>query len=217
MCAIVGSFDTDKLKELAKLNLYRGNHTHSLSLFNTQTGNISILKKDGPLDVDNINIPVNHYGIVHVQAPTSKVQEHLPIHPAIHKDSEQLSALWHNGIIKDNKLAALRDSLSYIPEESWYLEWDTHLILLKLLDNGTPDEFVDGSFSCLWYNDRSLFLFRNEISPMFIDENMNISSTKFENSSATQPNIMFKLDLVNKRLLKRAEFKTKENPYFFID
>lgn len=216
MCAIVGSLDTDKLKELARLNEYRGNFTHSISYYDIDNKHITINKHIGPLDINSIDIPKRHYGVCHLQAPTSQVQEHLPIHPAM-KLGTDITALWHNGIIKDNKLPLLRDSLVSVTEDTWKLGWDTYLILLKVLEKGVPDEFVDGSYSCLWYNQGSFYLFRNEISPMFIDDDMNISSTKFEGSRPTKPNIKLKLDLNNKRLVEMDTFKTKENPYFFID
>jgi hypothetical protein len=63
----------------------------------------------------------------------------------------------------------------------------------------------------------SLYLFRNEISPMFIDKQMNISSTKFEDSEETCPNVVFRMDLNYNNLINVGEFKTAENPYYFTE
>ena len=35
MCSIVGSFDIDRLRQLAELNAYRGTHSHSLYAFDS--------------------------------------------------------------------------------------------------------------------------------------------------------------------------------------
>ena len=74
---------------------------------------------------------------------------------------------------------------------------------------------IDGTFSCLYANNNSLFLFRNEISPMFIDKDFNLSSTKFAGSKATEPNELLIVDLSNKKLNTKFTFTTKENPYFW--
>ena len=94
------------------------------------------------------------------------------------------------------------------------VEWDTellhrHLVLGNDLDN------VDGTFSCVRYTKDNLYLFRNEISPLFYDEDMNISSTKFDNSLETESGVMYQMNLVNNSLELINRFETKENPYYF--
>jgi hypothetical protein len=51
---------------------------------------------------------------------------------------------------------------------------------------------------------------------MFIDDEMNISSTKFTNSSSTQPDKVYKLDLQNGTYAPIYTFATVENPYYFL-
>jgi len=50
---------------------------------------------------------------------------------------------------------------------------------------------------------------------MFIDDQLNISSTKFDGSKPTRPNLIFKMNFDEMVLEEEAEFKTKENPYYF--
>ena len=45
MCSIIGSFDKDKLVELADLNRYRGEHSHSLYVFCPETYGIKFQHK----------------------------------------------------------------------------------------------------------------------------------------------------------------------------
>lgn len=216
MCAIVGSFDTKKLRDLVVLNSYRGQHSHSISYYNIETKLMTVTQNLGELPLDDINIPEGHYGICHIQAPTTEAKDSSSIHPATLFDGTAIHALWHNGIVKDSSVQKLKEEL-HTPQTTW----DTELILRKLATSGSPDN-IDGTFSCLWYRPTEmgrgdLILFRNEISPMFIDSDMNISSTKFENSTSTKANYMLKMDMVERTLQPVGVFKTVENPYFFWD
>jgi hypothetical protein len=75
---------------------------------------------------------------------------------------------------------------------------------------------VNGTFACVMYNfGLNLYTFRNEISPLFIDDDMNISSTKFDNSRPIDPNIVWRMDLKQHKMYPEAYFETLENPYFF--
>lgn len=136
----------------------------------------------------------NGYLIGHSQAPTSKTSH---IHPAAYKNAK----LWHNGLI-----LGMND------------KWDTEYILTSIHDNGFKSlSDLEGSFACVYQIDNELFVFRNELSPLFIDDDLNISSTKFIYCHDVEPNVIFKVDLFNKRLIKISEFKTKNNPYYFND
>jgi hypothetical protein len=61
-----------------------------------------------------------------------------------------------------------------------------------------------------------LQLFRNLISPMFIDDNHNISSTKFENSQSLPANIVWTFN-PGEGIIRDGIFNTVENPYYGID
>ena len=58
-------------------------------------------------------------------------------------------------------------------------------------------------------------VFRNEISPLFIDEDFNISSTKTDGFTSIEPNKMFVFEPLGKELSLIKEFNTVENPYYF--
>lgn len=222
MCAIVGSFSRDKLLELIKLNSYRGSHSYSFSLYDTYLGRLTIVKRAlGEFDESIVDIPYRHYAIAHVQAPTTESKDNSSIHPAladiestftVNKDTTHYQykhALWHNGILKAGYCDELR-------KRHGEISWDTNLLLCEMLTDGWYSlDKVDGTFSCLYYVNGGLHLFRNEISPMFIDSEMNMSSTKFEGSTSTEPNKVLRVELGNKTVAPIHTFKTVENPYYF--
>lgn len=207
MCSIIGSFDKDTIVDLCELNAYRGQHSHSISYYDLEHNDFFMIEKSmGPIKYDKIDIPDNHYCIVHMQAPTTDVKNDFSIHPAmIDRD-----VLWHNGIIKAKEITRLQEK--YHTDA----EWDTYILLMHMMSEGTPD-CIDGTFSCLWYDSYRLYLFRNEISPMFIDDNFNISSTKFKNSHPTQPNCILLFEPGLKNIVPILHFNTVENPYYFGD
>jgi hypothetical protein len=208
MCAIIGSFDLDKLKELVELNSYRGNHSFSFGEYDLETKEFRQLRKSfGGFNLGGIPIRNNCYYIAHIQAPTTQAISHNNIHPSEWEDS----LLWHNGILKEKFIDYLQSELNSNDE------WDTHLLHKYIKYSGAYEALdgLDGTFSCL-YNYKDIFrLFRNEISPMFMDDDLNLSSTKFPNSYPTPPNQVLEIDFENKKLIKLYEFTTFENPYYF--
>lgn len=207
MCAIVASFNKNKLIELIKLNSYRGSHSYSYSTI-SDDGLSVIVQALGSIDPDIIDIDkTGAYGIVHIQAPTTDATSTDSIHPA----REHYTALWHNGIIKASHVKKMQTKFGSDTN------WDTQLLLRAI--NKSRDELndVDGSFSCLWHDGVGTYLFRNSISPMFYDKELNISSTKFDGSLSTPANKILQLDFKAKALYNDGEFKTVENPYFFMD
>lgn len=218
MCAIVGSRSINILKDLVALNSYRGSESYSYSWFNIYTHSLVIVQRgQGTLDIDKVILPSDCYGIVHIQAPTNNEGACSTIHPAIvmkqpYPEYTPDCALWHNGIIK-------ADIVDKISEETG-TKWDTMQILRKITSSDdnwwdSLNEF-DGSFSCLMYvRTKGLFMFRNQISPMYVDVNLNVSSTKFEGSVQTQPDIAWKIDPLTNKMKEVGRFKTVENPYYF--
>jgi len=208
MCAIIGSFSKDKLIELIDLNSYRGSHSYSFSRLHLH-GDLHVFNKGmGTFDKALLDIlDEGDYGIIHIQAPTTEARDFDSVHPA----REWFTALWHNGIIKANYVKEMQARFGNDTE------WDTQLLLRAV--NTSRDEInnVDGSFSCLWYDGAGAYLFRNDISPMFYDDQLNISSTKFNGSIPTPPNKFLYMDLETRALYNRGEFKTVENPYYFGD
>lgn len=201
MCAISGSFKKAKLLELYKLNAYRGEMSHSLTSFEYDNENrlrLGVLFQDtGPLNEEVLNAmhdKEDRFFVAHSQAPTTDTNN---IHPAVYGDA----LLWHNGIVKQKTLSPGT--------------WDTQWLLERILNYGwSALSRVDGTFACIMYNNGELYVFRNEISPLFFDYDFNFSSTKFENSFPVPPNIVHRLVLTHKVFEREAYFETFENPYY---
>lgn len=220
MCSIIGTFDTAKLKELAALNSYRGEYSHSVSFYSlAEQKVVSVQKGMGPLPVDKISIPDGFYAICHQQAPTGELQNARNIHPA----QIMSSMLWHNGILKPATIDRLKE------KHKAMTSWDTMLMLYTLVQgwDGNPLADIDGTFACIYadsvpfilsgdlQNTHDLFLFRNELAPLFIDDKYNVSSTKFDGSRSLEPNVVWKFEPGVAITDSGQHFKTAENPYYF--
>ena len=83
---------------------------------------------------------------------------------------------------------------------------------LKRFEAGISE--ADGTFACMMYHGHRMFVFRNEISPLF-SNGTTFSSTKFEDSIPVPPNTMWSLNFETSVLEKKWKFETKENPYHF--
>jgi hypothetical protein len=205
MCAITASFDPVKLKELYKLNAYRGELSWSLcsfSIYKKNRAELNTLFQDnGVMPGDILNIATamaeHKFFVAHSQAPTTQAGH---MHPAVYGDT----LLWHNGIIKQKALE--------------HNTWDTLWLLEQITSYGWSSlSRIDGSFACIMYNGGEMFVFRNELSPLFYDIDFNFSSTKFKDSPESvelPPNRVFKLDLEHKQLTVVAYFETHTNPYY---
>mgnify|MGYP000597230870 CR=1 FL=1 len=215
MCSIIASFDKDKLKELAALNEYRGTHSHSISFYSlSEQKVVSVHKGMGPLPVDQIHISPGYYCICHQQAPTGEMLNITRAHPA----AAGLSNLWHNGILKPATIERLKQ------KHNAQTSWDTALFLYDIVQNefNTLSE-IDGTFACILalhnldknYPISTLFLFRNELAPLFVDDKYNVSSTKFEGSRSLEPNVVWQFEPGVAITDTGHHFKTKENPYYF--
>lgn len=217
MCAIIGAPTAELFKQLYDYNSYRGKVSYSVARFLFDQDGLADLiflsQMPGELNVQDIkeySQPVQgnriSYWIGHTQAPTGT---HSRIHPAEYKGAR----LWHNGIVKADKTQG----------------WDTEEILRGVVDHGfsTLSE-VDGTFACVLHMDRRVYIFRNEIAPLFDDEDDYatspcISSTKWDDegvNSTIRANTVWALEpdrsfpnVLTKRYV--SSFKTKENPYYF--
>lgn len=202
MCAIVGSFNKFKLYELYKLNNYRGELSYSFTRFNPNELEIEFMTKDSgkmPDDLIETQGICSKFMLTHSQAPTTDASTDN-VHPSNINDT----LLWHNGIIKQRVIS--------------HQIWDTQWLHEQILEKGWDVlSEIDGTFACVMYKNNNLYAFRNEISPLFYDDDFNFSSTQFDNSMPLPANLVFRLDLKDKKLVGVAKFKTYENPYFFID
>lgn len=208
MCAIFGSYSIVKLTELAELNSYRGQHSFSFAEYNTVTKELNMRRKClGAFSLDGLEISRGMYYISHIQAPTTGASAIESIHPSVRKDGDDL--LWHNGILKEKYVSSVQTKLNTSQQ------WDTALMHESLDSSWNELSEVDGTFSCLNYKNGLLYLFRNEISPMFYDGQLNISSTKFQGSTSTDANEVLKINFDNNDFESISKFSTKENPYYF--
>jgi hypothetical protein len=203
MCAIIGSLYKEKLKDLYNLNAYRGELNYSLATFTPYKGKLEfqiLFQDSGKMPdtlIDGIPCKEGDFIIAHSQAPTTNSNS---IHPAVYGDA----LLWHNGIIKQNTLSPGT--------------WDTAWLLEQIINYGWSSlSRVNGTFACIMYLNENLYVFRNEISPLFIDEHFNISSTKYQGSVSLTPNRVWKLNFETMYLDAIAYFKTMENPYYISE
>lgn len=225
MCSITASFSTERIKELIEMNRYRGEFSHSITYLDTHTMNlVHVHRALGPINTKDIILPnkmSDVYVIVHQQAPTGDTNKD-DIHPA----SDTVNYLWHNGILKTKTIEELQKQYDdffldpYFPK----ITWDTKLLLMHLSYCGYPKD-IDGSFACLYYKgkrydsslDPKLYVFRNLLSPLFMDNSFTFSSTKFNGSYPVMPHHMFNVDLKNKKLTSENVFTTMENPYVGLE
>lgn len=212
MCAIFGSRDLDTFLQLAELNLYRGSHSYSVAAFNIEEGRIEFAHKQfGEFYYGHLPESTalgKHFLIGHVQAPTTEATLQENIHPCEYHGTY----LWHNGIIKASFCEQMRTNMGVNHQ------WDTRLLHEWIVKDQNLSA-VDGTFSCLLYQYQALFLLRNEISPMYVDDKLNISSTRFENSVQTQPGQILRFNFESNKLEQEPykSFETKNNPYYFGD
>ena len=204
MCGIVASFDKNKFNELMKLNSYRGNFSYSIMCFDYIKKEVkSLYKMFGEYDENILNKFdfENVYYIGHQQAPTGGLtKDQNRIHPS----EIDNSFLYHNGMLKN----------SFLLKYDWEKEWDTKLLHKLVLEDINNLDKIEGSFSCLYINNDEIKLFRNQLSPLYIDIDLNISSAKFENSKSTKENVIYNIDFKSKEIKIVSEFNNCENIYF---
>jgi len=201
MCGIFASFNKETLKKLYEINRYRGEVNYSLCSFGIEDEGVrmrGLVRQEGTMPTDAIDkflVVTDDFMVGHIQAPTSVASS---IHPA----ELDTKLLWHNGIIKQSTIQGS--------------SWDTQWMLERLVSKGVSElSNFDGTFACVLYSLNGLFVFRNEISPMFIDDELSISSTKFQGSMPLPPNTFFEINLSTRKLSALYKFTTKENPYYF--
>lgn len=210
MCGISASLNKDKFIELMKLNSYRGNFSYSVMVFDYINKKILYLNKSfGEFDekiIENLNFE-NVYYIGHQQSPTGGlIKDYERIHPSILNDDCNTSYLYHNGLLKND----------YLKKFNHENRWDTELIHKFI----RKDDFnqlgnMQGSFSCLFIDkDKNIKLFRNALSPMFVDKNLNVSSVKFNGCEKTSYNKIYTIDFENKSFNIDFVFNNEELIYF---
>lgn len=175
--AIFGSFSQEKIISLAKLNEDNEQYAHSICYYDVNEQNIfSIQRNFGPLDYSNVDIPVQHYCIIHIQ---DQFEEFIT--PS---EYNNIHYMWMDGSLDIEIIQRLQ--VLYNENKSW----DSYLMLRFLIDHISP-KGMKGSFGCILYDTLGLYLFRNEHIPLNIDFNGNISTIKFTGSYPLDANKLY--------------------------
>lgn len=211
MCGIIGSFNKDKLIELSLKNSARGNKAYSLTVIDSNTSLVyKEIKSKGLFssevfdklgDIELLNV----YYILHIQSPTAVTNlTEDTIHPAVNNNHK----IWHNGMLLPKTIDEL--NLKNNSNE----QWDTKIILDELVNNGFDClNGMEGSFGIIYSNGNKFYMFRNNIIPLFIDNDLNISSAKFENSNLIESNIIYEINFTDKQIIKFKQITNEHNPY----
>jgi glucosamine 6-phosphate synthetase-like amidotransferase/phosphosugar isomerase protein len=202
MCSIIGSYSKDKFVELLAINKYRGTFSHSLTLYNENE--VRTFKDFGDFNIELLeHAQPGDYLLGHCQAPTGGlVKDFDRIHPYINGDFRLL----HNGIIKTEALTLINEALN-----SAYL-WDTQALGEYVRDDFDKLSNIEGSFACVCIKDNHIYMFRNAISPLYLN-GRDISSTKFKDSQMIAHNTIFKMNNVSFEVYEH--FNNQHNPYYF--
>lgn len=195
MCSIVASYSKEKLEDLVDLNQFRGNFSFSYLEF--ETGELT--KQFGQYNKSVINNNLN-YKVSHLQAPTGGlIQDINRIHPTMINNSK----LYHNGIITPRGIKFLQNKLNSTETfDTWLLHKAIEEFGFDILSE------IEGLFSCLYIKDDKIFIFRTRHGKLYIDEEMNISSERFENSKCINYDTVYELDIINKNVNIINKFKT---------
>lgn len=202
MCGISGSFDRGRFITLMQGNQYRGSFSYSIMVLDNQFKVVHLSREFGEFNEHRVpKVVAGHYWIGHVQAPTGGLIRDIErVHPSEYRGSY----LFHNGILK-------RGFLTSVGGQG---RWDTGVLHELLRDDG-PDalDYVDGSFSCVYVTEGNVFMFRNATSPMFMNDQGDISSVKQVGvHTPTDHNRMYRLGT---QFTTYTVFNNKNQPYYF--
>lgn len=215
MCGIFGTYDRNKIQELAEANSERGQYGWSVTLFEENKGKLTAMNSLSGLGEfpKDVKLPKALYYLCHIRAATSGGENEISLHPA----KFLFNSLWHNGIIKAASLEKYAEAVGDCP-------WDTLLFLSELILSEKRGLKLDqilsttqGSFACCFYSSGSLRVFRNELAPLYIDADMNISSTSFCNSEEIKAFKIFNFDIIGRTFLETGSFSCTSPTYYGID
>jgi len=208
MCSIIGSFDKDSFEELVDINQFRGNFSYSFSIYDINEKRVKEQTKGfGEFDKSLIKNAVsepNVYYIGHLQAPTGGLLKEVNrIHPTIIEFDGDNSMCWHNGMLTSRGIKYLQKKLN--TDETF----DTKLLHKAIISSDYVKLLseVEGLFSCLFY-DRDLYVFRTKHGKLFVDDDMSISSERFDNSKCINYETFYRMDFKNMKLSAGDKFTT---------
>jgi len=235
MCCISGSFDKEELKSFIEAGYTRAGHSYSITQFHYDMHSCDIYA-DAPAkflvnkdsneimqQLDSINWLANPFVLVHQQAPTTSARDITSVHPSIIETYMSNSYMWHNGIIKEESVKLLQNTLNMATK------WDTallHALVSSVYYEEDANDIdilnnVRGGYACVMFDSigcGSLIALRNSVCPLFyrgniIDGTLALSSVKTSDTLLTVPENTF-VDLVADYNLQLS-FNSVEKPYIF--
>lgn len=163
MCGICGSYNLDSFREFVKLNLERGNFSHSYTVYDCinkcVVQQLKSFIENAIGNLDRLVTGSDLYYLGHTQAPTGGlIKDFWRIHPSM--INYQLGAptlLAHNGILIDQDLGGVGC-------------WDTHVLHNRIRSLGLVKALSQtaGSFACWYINEfNQIQIFRNPQAPLY--------------------------------------------------
>lgn len=201
MCGIFASRSVDVFNNLKYINQHRGLDYWSVTTISASRGIVRADSGSGLMPMLFAAEEDDVYYIGHIQAQTSKASGLQPVVDGkTHK-----SYLLHNGIIK---AAGLKEG-----------EWDTQWLMNRLREShGYQLDGVNGSFACVYFDNYTTAIFRNQTSPLFWDTFLNLSSVEFVDSEPFPIGEVHELNLsmMGKKSECVSKFKNKQSNYFIL-
>ena len=199
---IIGSFSKPKILELIDANKIPDCYAHSVGIFEIETGRmLSVNRGYGDVDCDKLYDGGFAYYTIIWRQPTNVGRNLQPATMMADRHSYYELNLWHIGNLTPNAVKRLQH------DEDNIERWDTQLFIKHLCRFGAPVD-IEGSFACVYCDDIDLFVFRNELENMYIDNDMNICSNVFPDSFVVSQNKVWKFDWKKKQINSVEEFQT---------
>lgn len=166
------------------------NNIEELALANSNRGLIA--------NTNTFEIECRRVTVGHILQPTNPNQYNQ--HPSI----VERSMLWHNGLLKSSWI----ESIGYSKDD-----WDTKVLCTLIELNGFDClNDIDGSFACVYKRDNNLYVFRNDLSPLYYgnsNQSVNISSTKTKTTpNKVKSGVVFMLNIITNELVEHSTFRT---------
>ena len=207
MCALIGSFEVEKILGLIERNQHRGRVAYSLAAWDPVSGALGLIYGKGLFDPAALE-RIEHDGrylLCHLQSPTHiAANGSMETQPSIIRKEKSSSYLWHNGILVPQTMEMISRKLGV---KSGF---DTHLLHWWLEKGETLDE-VEGSFACIYLSggDGNIRLFRSRHAKLYIDEKMTLSSERFPGSRCINADRIYRMDPVRRELKVEGRFRTR--------
>ena len=217
MCAIVGSANKNMFEVLYEANTPRGNFASGvISIFDK---GVQILKKQGTINFDQIELGEAKYFIGHLQAPTSakrdwsfdtshpfKVGNWIVCHNGVLTNWKEIRAKHPDWDVNPVDTFVIPCLLNYFTQEE---ECDEEISIKKTLS------MLEGTFSVIIINERTKNVYiARQGSALHINNSGNCSSIGGQDYRVVPEGIIMKLDSYEKWKVIDT-FETK-SPFLFL-